>query len=152
MAVPVMFAKLVNYSESSKHLSVKCKVSVSARVCDKSASIFFSTSGSASYFILTEAAQAFLVRKVFPVFAITAITKISNRLNICKLRSNVLVIVQVMAVIAKCLSAQKITPKHPDLHLRAVNSRICAHHLQHHCDSSAAVLHIIRSTAAKPSQ
>ena len=103
MAVPVMFAKLVNYSESSKHLSVKCKVSVSARVCDKSASIFFSTSGSASYFILTEAAQAFLVRKVFPVFAMTAITKISNRLNIRKLRSNVLVIVQVIAVIAKCL-------------------------------------------------
>ena len=63
-----------------------------------------------------------------------------------------LVIAQVIAVIAKSLSAQKTTPKHSDFHLHAVITERGAYHLQHHCYSLAAVLRIIRSTAAKPSQ
>ena len=73
-------------------------------------------------------------------------------LGLLKVAAKYLVIAQVIAVIAKCLSAQKITPKHSDFQLYAVISRKCEDHLQHHCRPLAAVLRIIRSTTAEPSQ
>jgi len=62
------------------------------------------------------------------------------------------VIAQVIAVIAKRLSAQKIALKHSYFGIHAVISCESANQLQYYCDPLAAVLHIIRSTAAEPSQ
>jgi hypothetical protein len=62
------------------------------------------------------------------------------------------VIAQVIAVIAKRLFAEKITPKHSYFGIHAVISRKSANQLQYYCYPLAAVLHIIRSTAAEASQ